>query len=121
MIRFGMGKKWSWLAGIYAFFGVVAAFGVGNGTQINTAIVGINSAISAYGGSETRIGNLFLGFVFALIIGLILLGGAKRIGVFAETLVPIASAAYILLGIGILLVRFDAIPYVDESFANLKN
>ena len=37
MIRYGMGKRWQWLAVVYSFFGIVAAFGVGNATQINTA------------------------------------------------------------------------------------
>ena len=45
MICQGMGKKWTWLAGVYCFFGVVAAFGVGNATQVNAVISGINTAL----------------------------------------------------------------------------
>lgn len=110
MIRFGMGRQWSWLAGTYAFLGIVAALGVGNGTQINTAVVGINSAITAYGGTETQWGNALIGISFAVIIGCVLLGGTRRIGLIAEMLVPFAAGMYILLGIGILLVRFEVIP-----------
>ena len=53
MIEKGMGDKWKWLAAIYCFFGVVASFGVGNATQINTVIGGINSAASALGAAPT--------------------------------------------------------------------
>ena len=115
MIRNGMGTKWKWLAGLYAFFGVVAAFGVGNSTQINTAIAGINSVLTAYGGKETQLRNLSLGILFAVTIGLVLLGGIKRIGIAAETLVPVASLIYIALGIGIIIIRFKEIPSVFLS------
>ena len=49
MICNGMGHKWKPLATIYCFFGVVAAFGVGNATQINAMVGGINSVVSAFG------------------------------------------------------------------------
>jgi AGCS family alanine or glycine:cation symporter len=58
MIRNGLGKKWLWLAVVYSFFGVIAAFGVGNATQINAVVTGVNSALTAFGGRETILGNL---------------------------------------------------------------
>ena len=110
MIRNGLGKRWGWLAGLYCFFGVVAAFGVGNATQINAVIGGVNSALIAFGGSETALGNLLMGICLAVLITVLLLGGAKRIGTAAERLVPFAAALYLLLGIGVLCVRASAIP-----------
>lgn len=109
MIRQGMGKKWKWLAAAYAFFGVVAAFGVGNATQINTVIGSINGAITAFGGAETKIGNLLMGLGLTVFIGLILLGGAKRIGSVTEKLIPFASAAYLVLCAIVLVLRHSAI------------
>lgn len=103
-------KKWHFLAGIYAFFGVIAAFGVGNATQINAVITGINDAITAFGGRPTAAGNLLMGVLLAIIIGIMLLGGAKRIGRTAEILVPFAAAAYLLLGTVVLIARFQLIP-----------
>ena len=116
MIRRGLGKRWNWLACLYSFFGIVAAFGVGNATQINAVITGMNEVIAAFGGRESRIGNLLIGFVLAALIGVMLLGGAKRIGSVAEMLVPFASCAYILLGAGVLFMRASAIP---EAFASI--
>lgn len=110
MIRNGMSKKWRWLATVYCFFGVVAAFGVGNATQVNTVIGGVNQAIAAFGGQETEIGNLMMGILLAILICGILLGGMKKIGTMAEKLVPIASACYLLLGLGVLLLRVQELP-----------
>ncbi|MBQ9083599.1 MAG: sodium:alanine symporter family protein, partial [Clostridia bacterium] len=47
IISRGMGKRWAWLGGVYSFFGVVAAFGVGNATQINAVITSVNDCITA--------------------------------------------------------------------------
>ena len=110
MIQQGMGKRWNWLAVIYCFFGVVAAFGVGNATQVNTVIGGINQAITAFGGSETMGGNLLMGIVLSILICGILFGGMKKIGVMAERLVPFASVCYLLLGVGVLIARAQCIP-----------
>ncbi len=110
MIRNGMGCRWQWLAAVYAFFGVVAAFGVGNATQVNTVIGGVNQAISAFGGEESTIGNLSMGVALAILICGILLGGMKKIGIMAERLVPFASVCYLILGVGVLIARIQCLP-----------
>lgn len=110
MIQNAMKKPWHKLAYIYCFFGVVAAFGVGNATQINAVITGVNTAISAFGAQETLTGNLLMGMVLAGVIALILVGGMQRIGKIAEMLVPFAAAAYLLLGFSVLFARANQIP-----------
>ncbi len=115
IIDTGLGHKWKWLSGIYCFFGVVAAFGVGNATQVNTVIGGINSVIGAFGGQSSGGIDLVLGVLLAALIAAMLLGGAKRIGLIAERLVPFASIAYLALGMGVLLLRASAIPDALEA------
>ena len=115
MICKGMGPRWAWLGGLYSFFGIVAAFGVGNATQINAVISGINDCVLAFGGVPTRQFDLLLGIVLATIVLLMLLGGAGRIGRVAEYLVPFAAAGYLLLGSMVLILRFDAIPHAFAS------
>ncbi len=110
MIREAMGKKWLWLGGLYSFFGVVAAFGVGNATQINAVVTGVNGALEAFGVASSQTGNVLMGMILAVVIVAMLLGGAKRIGLVAERLVPFAAAAYLLLGFGVLIARADALP-----------
>lgn len=111
MIRQGMDSKFHWLASLYCFFGVVAAFGVGNATQINAVVTGIRQSAEYFGFSPGKILNLTVGVILALLISLMLSGGAKRIGMLAERLVPFASAAYMLLGCGVLLMcRRQIVP-----------
>lgn len=106
IITAGLSERWHWLARLYAAFGIVAAFGVGNGTQINALVNGINEAI----GYETYCRNLAMGLILAVLVGAMLLGGARRIGAAAEIMVPFVSAAYILLCIGVLICRAQMIP-----------
>lgn len=110
VIRNGLGNCWKWLGSLYCFFGVVAAFGVGNATQINAVISGVNGVITYLGGQQSLNGNLMMGAGLALLIFAILCGGATRIGSIAERLVPFASVMYLLLGLGVLMVRLDAVP-----------
>jgi len=110
IIRESMGGKWHWLGSVYSFFGIVAAFGVGNATQINAVVGGVNAALKSFGGHETPYGNLIMGILLAVLIGAMLLGGARRIGLVAERLVPFASAAYLLLGLGVLIARWQVLP-----------
>lgn len=110
IIREGMGKRWLWLGSLYSFFGVIAAFGVGNATQINAVVTGVNAALTAFGGQETQTGNVLMGVLLAILIGLMLLGGARRIGLVAELLVPFVSVAYLLLGLGVLIARIHELP-----------
>lgn len=110
VITQGLGKRYSWLATAYCLFGVVAAFGVGNATQINAVVTGINGVLTRFGREESWRGNFAIGIILAVLVGAMLLGGAKRIGAAAERLVPFVSAMYILMCAGVLVLRFREIP-----------
>ncbi len=110
MIRCGLPQAFAPLAGIYAFFGVVAAFGVGNATQINTVIGAFQSAMESFGFVMPCWTNLVLGLFLAVLVGRMLLGGANRIGGVAERLVPFAAGLYLLLGFAVLWIRLPAVP-----------
>ncbi len=109
MIRLGLPRPFWPLAGIYAFFGVVAAFGVGNATQINTVITGLADTMAIFGYFLPGWGKLLIGAALAVLIGAMLLGGARRIGRAAERMVPFASVLYLLLGLAVLILRLDRI------------
>ena len=110
MIRLGLPKAFWPLGSVYAFFGLVAAFGVGNATQVGTVISSIADTAAAFGYSLPTWGKLLLGLLLAALIGAMLLGGAKRIGRAAELLVPFAAGLYLLLGLTVLIARWQAIP-----------
>ena len=110
MIEKGLSGRWKPMAYIYAFFGVVAAFGVGNATQINAVLDGVHAAAATMQISDSRNTDILIALGLAVLIGFMLAGGAKRIGKIAEALVPYASVVYIVLGIGVLILRMDKVP-----------
>ena len=105
MIEQGLGKRFRWLGCLYCVFGVIAAFGVGNATQVNAVVAGINEAV---GWNACGIRDASIGAALALLAAIVLMGGAKRIGSFTEKLIPLAAVGYILLGLGIIFSNFAA-------------
>ena len=117
-IKNGLGSKWMWLAYLYAAFGVCAVFGTGNATQVNTITAAVNTALINYGMltvDSTRGSNLIIGIFICIIVALILIGGVKRIGKVSEKLVPIMALLYIVLSVGLIVLKFDRIPAVFAS------
>lgn len=106
----GMGEKFRPLALAYCLFGVLASFGVGNGAQINSVLTGIHGVLSLFGIGRTKLGSLLLGLLLAGFLGRLLLRGAGGIGAAAERLVPLAAMGYVLLCLGVLVCRAEAIP-----------
>lgn len=118
IITRGLPGKFHVLAYLYAVFGVIASFGVGNMTQIHAAVSGIHEVLSVFGRNPGRQLDLILAFLFAAVIGVFLYGGAKRIYCAAEHLVPFAAAGYILLCCGVLCLKWRAIP---DAFFRILN
>ena len=110
MITRGLPGRFPILAYLYALFGVIASFGVGNVTQINAAITVIHEVFAVIGWNTGLTADLILALLFASVIGIFLLGGAKRIYGAAEQLVPFAALAYILLCAGVLCLRWQNLP-----------
>ena len=117
-IKNGLGKKWMWLAYLYAFFGVCAVFGTGNATQVNTITTAIDTALLNYNllsADHVATCNLIIGIIISVVVGLILLGGIKRIGKVSEKLVPLMALLYVVLAVGLIVMRLDKIPAVFAS------
>lgn len=117
-IKNGLGSKWMWLAYLFAGFGVITVFGTGNATQVNTITAAINSALINYGllsESAVKTSSLIIGIVIAVIVGLVLIGGIKRIGRVTEKLVPLMALLYIVLAVGLIVLRLDRVPEVLVS------
>ena len=110
IIRKALPGKLHVLAYLYAAFGLLASFGVGNATQINAALTGIRQACRAYRVELTPCMNLLITAVLAGVIGLLLYGGARAIGKAAEGLIPLAAAGYILLCLGVLWIHRRELP-----------
>ena len=118
IIRRGLGSRWAWLGTAYSFFGVFASFGVGNAAQINAVITGVNQVFDRFGMQSGGKWDLVIGILLALLVGTMLLGGAKRIGKTAALLGPFLSGTYILLCLGALSARVQLIP---GAFASMSH
>lgn len=117
-IKNGLHKRWHFLAVLYALFGVLTVFGTGNATQVNTITTAINSALLNYNlisESNKGIVSLIIGIVITLVVAAVLLGGVKRIGKVTEKLVPFMAVMYIVLGLGVVLLNYKAVPGVLAS------
>lgn len=110
LITKGLPKGLHFLAYGYAFFGVVASFGVGNITQIHAAVSGCREFLSVVGREPGSNFALGMSFVLAVVIGIFLCGGAKRVYSVAEHLVPFAAAGYVLLCFGVLCLNWQKLP-----------
>ena len=117
-IKNGLGKKWHFLAYLFAAFGVLTVFGTGNATQVNTITTAINSALMNYhviSEKSVSLSNLIQGIIIAALVALILLGGVKRIAQVTEKLVPFMALFYIILALGVILLKINTIPSVFGS------
>ncbi len=101
-IKNGLGKRWLWLGGAFAIFGGLAGFGIGNMVQVNSMALALQATFS--------VPLWVTGLVTMLFVGLVILGGIKRIGKVAAALVPFMCVAYIIAGIVVLVVNAASIP-----------
>ena len=103
-IKNGLHKNYSFLAYAFAIFGMIAAFGIGNGVQSNSVAQVVSD--------ELVVSELSVGLFLALLVMLVILGGITSIGKTASKLVPTMSAIYILGGIYIIVINAALIPEV---------
>ena len=112
-IKNGMGQKFKWLAFLFAIFGSLCAFGIGNMTQINS-IVGTTEAmlldlnILQPEMTDTLFAiKLVMGIVLAILVSLVILGGLQRIGNATEKLVPFIGILNIVGSIAAICIHVD--------------
>ena len=117
-IENGMGKQWRWLAKIFAFFGAgVGLFGIGTFTQVN----GISSAVTnffdpdkahtvALFGNTYSWATVVACLVLTVCVGLVVLGGIRRIAKVSQVVVPFMAVLYVALALIIVITNITAVP-----------
>ena len=117
-IENGMGKQWRWLAKIFAFFGAgVGLFGIGTFTQVN----GIASAVTnffdpdkahtvALFGNTYSWATVVACLVLTVCVGLVVLGGIRRIAKVSQVVVPFMAVLYVALALIIVITNITAVP-----------
>ena len=99
-IKNGLGKKW--LAALFAVFAMIACIGTGNATQSNSisGVLDLNFNITPW----------ITGVVLTILVGVIIIGGVKRIATVNEKLVPFMALFFILASICAIIFNADKIP-----------
>ncbi len=117
-IENGMGKKWKWLAKIFAFFGAcVGLFGIGTFTQVNSISSAVtnffdpntNNVVSLFGRTYSW-STVITCIILTLCVGLVVIGGIKRIAKVSEIVVPFMAILYVVLGLIIIFTNITAVP-----------
>lgn len=122
-IENGMGKNWTWLAKLFAFFGAGAGLlGIGTFTQIN----GITSVVNNFFDPDNKwsvnlLGSnyswtvVIAGVILTLCVALVLIGGLERISSVSQIVVPFMAIFYVVFALIILFTHIDQIPSVIKS------
>ncbi|MBN2874665.1 MAG: alanine:cation symporter family protein [Spirochaetales bacterium] len=95
------------LAVIFSVFAVLASFGIGNMTQVNSIASALHDSFG--------ITHLATGIIIAILTSLVIIGGIKRIGQVTEKIVPFMAFAYIVGSLVILVINARQIPVVFGS------
>ena len=101
-IRNGLGRRWAWLGTVFAVFGGLAGFGIGNMVQANSIAAAMNSSFG--------ISNATTGIVLLVLTAAVILGGIKRIAAVADWLVPFMAIGYIVAALVVLVVHAADVP-----------
>ena len=111
---FSMGIVGKILAGLFAIFCVGGSLGGGNMFQSNQATEQITTLLNLEGGSS----GFVTGLIFAFLVGIVIIGGIKRIANFTSRIVPVMAGIYIVATLIILAVNFK---YIDDAFVLIFN
>ncbi|MGY0692553.1 alanine/glycine:cation symporter family protein [Virgibacillus sp. FSP13] len=98
------GLKAKWLGVLFAIFGAIAAFGIGNMVQSNS----VSDALER----SFNIPPLATGIILTILTGLVILGGIKSIGRVTAFFVPIMALLYVIGGLIIVAMNIDTVPSV---------
>ena len=96
------GLKWPWMAVVFSIFGALAALGIGNMVQANSMADVLNSTFG--------MPHLWTGIILAVLVGVVTLGGIKRIANVCGTLVPVMAIFYIVSALIIIIINIKAVP-----------
>lgn len=98
------------LAVVFAILCVGASFGGGNAFQSNQAAVQLTTMFNLEGGAT----GVIIGVVLAILVGIVIIGGIKKIASVTEKIVPFMAGIYVLAS---LIIIFSNISYIGDAFA----
>lgn len=126
-IEKGLGVNWRWLAVAFACFAVICSFATGNAIQSFTLsdqiyseavqIVGVNHFLTTkhnlFNGFDLSVQQVINGLVISFLVGLVIIGGIRRIGKVTGYLSPVMAVFYVIAAI-LILINYSS--HIPESF-----
>ncbi len=106
------GLKKRYLGILFAFFTAFASFGIGNMVQANSVV---DPFVHAFPEHVKRRVSLAIGITMAVFVGIVIIGGVKRIAKVAERIVPFMAAVYVFAALTIIFSNLDKIPSVLKT------
>ncbi len=107
------GLKMKRTALFFAGFAVIASFGIGNLVQVNSVVDGL-----VFIEPEIKNYSWLVGVLMALLVGMVILGGVKRIAKVASTIVPFMAIVYISVAMIVLINEYQQIPAAISTIFN---
>jgi AGCS family alanine or glycine:cation symporter len=101
-IKNGLGEKARWLGFLFALFGMLAGFGIGNMVQSNSVADVLQTHFS--------LPSWITGLVLAIIAAAVILGGIKRLGQVTAKLVPLMAIFYVLGSLLVIVLNINEVP-----------
>lgn len=107
------GLKMRRTAMVFATFALIASFGIGNLVQANSVVDGL-----AFMWPDLREQGWWIGLILSILVGLVILGGVKRIAKVASTIVPFMAMTYVFAALVVLMMNIEAVPTAFSTIFN---
>jgi len=101
-IKNGLGRRWAWLGTVFAVFGGLAGFGIGNMVQANSIAAAMSTSFG--------VSHSVTGIVLLVLTAAVILGGIQRISAVANWLVPFMAIGYIVAALVVLVTHAADVP-----------
>ncbi len=117
-IEIGLGQKFKFMAVAFAIFTAIAALGTGNMTQANSVANALSGVVYGPMAKGDVLFKLVIGMIIAALVGMVIIGGIKRIGQVASRVVPFMSVFYVCGALYIIFTQIEQAGYALQLIVN---
>jgi len=103
-MQYGLGKRWMGM--IFAVIITITYGFVFNAVQTNSIVDAVSSSV----GEKTTALQVGIGLVVALLVGVVIFGGVRRISAVSQIVVPVMAFAYLVIGLIVVVLNIGEVP-----------
>ncbi|MEJ2508867.1 MAG: sodium:alanine symporter family protein [Gammaproteobacteria bacterium] len=116
MYTIAKGLNMPWLGALFAAFALIASFGIGNMVQANSVVDGLSMIFPQLKNDNYK---LVIGVIIAVMVGLVIIGGIRRIAKIASRIVPFMAVLYCGAALLIIILNIQELPAALGTIFNL--